>query len=252
MYMEYAAEILRGWPADGALDRVELVKQGTTLVNGDIVEMQSDGTVALSSATPSNRVGLVIRGNGDSGSAANANGRFMTPQPSKPVTAVAWSAGVLSVTIGSGHGYVKGNSVTVSGVATATTINGTYTITEITSSTVFKVVLVADPTASGAVLTTAVCVQNSTYNNSGEAVVLWSNYIVKTTNYAAGAYVPGSAVTATSGKFALATATSQSGLTPFAVTFGDPVVGHVLRVQAGVTSNSSGAAQTAHLVIAVL
>ena len=51
-------------------------------------------------------------------------------------------------------------------------------------------------------------------------------------------YVPGSPVSCANGKFALATG-------------GDPVVGHVLRVQGAVTSNSSGSAQTAHLVIVV-
>lgn len=66
MLMEYTAEILRGWPGEGAQERLETVKVGSTLVNGDVVEMQSDGTVDKTSGTKNFAAGLVIRGNGDS------------------------------------------------------------------------------------------------------------------------------------------------------------------------------------------
>lgn len=68
MKMEYAAQVLRGWPYDGSLDRYEPIKTGSTLVNGDWVEKQADNTVDKTSATTNASVGLVIRGNGDSGS----------------------------------------------------------------------------------------------------------------------------------------------------------------------------------------
>jgi len=73
MKMERTAEIVRGWPYDGAMDLAETIKAASTLVNGDWVEKQSDGTVALTSATGTNQAGLVITGNGDSGSSANSN-----------------------------------------------------------------------------------------------------------------------------------------------------------------------------------
>lgn len=73
MKMEYTAEIIRGWPYDGSLDRNEPIKSGVTLTNGDWVAKQSNGTVDKSGATASNFVGLVIQGNGDSGSAVNSN-----------------------------------------------------------------------------------------------------------------------------------------------------------------------------------
>ena len=69
--MDNTVDILRGWPAEGARERLEIIKAGVTLVNGDVVEMQADGTIDKVSATASNRVGLVISGNGDSPSAAN-------------------------------------------------------------------------------------------------------------------------------------------------------------------------------------
>lgn len=128
MKMEFAFEVVRGYPQDGSLDRVEPIKAGSTLKNGDLVAKQTDGTVDLSGASASNKVGVVIQGNGDSASSAA----------------------------------------------------------------------------------------------SGKAVVLWSNYIarVASTAYTAGAYVPGSEVTAKAGKFALGVAGT------------DPVVGSVLEIVA--------------------
>lgn len=140
MKMEWTAEVLRGWPLGGARERIESVKSGSTLVNGDIVTKQADGTVDKVGATASKRVGLVIRGNGDSTSAAQSG----IPQ----------------------------------------------------------------------------------------AVVLWGNFIAKVSNYAAGAYTPGSPVTAANGVYALANGTT------------DPEVGFVLDVIA------ASATQTASLVIA--
>lgn len=139
MKMEYTAMVRRGWPNEGALDRAEPIKVGATLVNGDWVAKQADGTVDKSGAAASGAVGLVMAGNGDAASAAN----------------------------------------------------------------------------------------------SGKAVVLWSNFIVQVSNFAAGAYVPGSPVTAKSGQLALGNGTT------------DPVVGTVLDVVA------AGATDTASLVILV-
>jgi hypothetical protein len=70
MLMERTAEVIRGWPYDGSLDRYEPIKAGSTLVNGDWVQKQSDNTVDKSGATATAAAGLVITGNGDSGSAA--------------------------------------------------------------------------------------------------------------------------------------------------------------------------------------
>ena len=73
MLMERNAEIIRGWPYDGALDRAEVITASATLVNGDWVAKQADNTVNKSGATASNAVGLVFVGNGDSASATNSN-----------------------------------------------------------------------------------------------------------------------------------------------------------------------------------
>jgi hypothetical protein len=229
---EYTAQILRGWPEGGARDRTELVQQGAVLVNGSVVAMQSDGTVNLSGASTSKRVGLVIRGNGDSSSAANSNGTFMSPQPLKSITALTWSAGSLTATV-AGHAYVAGNIVDIAGTvsdANSTTLTGTYVITSVTTST-FSVAVAANP---GVItLGTTTSQLKSASNNSGKAVVLWGNFIVATSNFAAGSYVPGSPVTAVSGQYALGNGTT------------DPEVGFVLRVQ-----GASGTTP-AYLVVAV-
>lgn len=252
MKLEYAAQILRGWPADGALERAELIKQGSILVNGDIVSLQVDGTVDKVGATKSGKVGLVIRGNGDSPAAANANGTFMTPQPAKNATA-AWSAGSATFTV-TGHGYVVGNIVTVAGFtgtgANSTAYNGTFVIATVPTLDTFTVAITLDPGAQTVAGTTTLA---SKTNNSGKAVVLWGNYIVATSNFAAGAYAPGSSVTAASGKWALNTvatidntsAATVASTTTTALADVAATVGTVLRVQ------GASATETAHLVIVV-
>jgi hypothetical protein len=70
MKMEYNVQILRGWPYDGAADRAEPITSGVTLSNGDWVQKASDNTVGLVGSTKTAAAGLVIRGNGDSGSGA--------------------------------------------------------------------------------------------------------------------------------------------------------------------------------------
>lgn len=72
MKMDYNAEIVRGWPYDGSLDRNETIKAGVTLYNGDWVQKQTDGSVDKSGAAAAAFVGLVVQGNGDSASAVNS------------------------------------------------------------------------------------------------------------------------------------------------------------------------------------
>lgn len=70
----YRAEVKRGWPMDGSLDRVETVyKNGSvvaSLQNGDWVSKRSDGTVGLAVTAKSAAAGLVVAGNADSASSA--------------------------------------------------------------------------------------------------------------------------------------------------------------------------------------
>jgi hypothetical protein len=232
MKMDYTAMVLRGWPADGAREKAELIKQGSTLINGDVVEMQVDGSVDKVSATANKRVGLVIRGNGDSSSALNANGFVMTPQPSKTVTALTWSGGFYQFVVAA-HGYAVGNTITVTSTgstANAVAIAGAYVIVTVVDTNTFTVAQAATPGVITLGATTSVLTSNS--NNSGKAVVLWGNYIVQTSNYnTASSFVPGSPVTGKSGKYDLANGTT------------DPEAGYVLQVF-GVS-----ASQTQSLVI---
>jgi len=232
--MEYTAEILRGWPADGARERTEIVKQGAVLVNGDVVAMQADGTVDKVGATKSKRVGLVIRGNGDSGSAANSYGKYMTPQPTKSATAMTWSGGVVTVTV-AGHGYATGNLLVIAGVTPAG-YNGTYNITVVDANT-FTFLLGSNP-GSVTVQGTA---QLAGVSKSGKAVVLWGNYIVRTQGFTAGSWAPGTPVTAQNGKFVIAAGQGNADgtYTVTATNTIDPEVGYCLRVQGATSSETA-------------
>lgn len=238
--MEYQAEILRGWPADGARERTEIVTQGALLVNGDVVCKQADGTVNKVGSTKSKRVGLVIRGNGDSGSAANAMGRYTTPQATASITAT-WAGGLLTVTH-TAHGFATGNSVTIAATAGSGTFanyNGTWTIKVVDANTY----TIQIATNSGTITTGTA--QLTGVSNSGKAVVLWGNYIARVSNFAAGSWAPGVAVTAQNGKFAVASGQGNADgtYTVTATNTIDPEVGYCLNVQ-GAT-----ATETAHVVI---
>lgn len=103
MKMEAVAMIRRGWPNGGALEQPELIKAATTLVNGNWVVKQADGTVALSGASAVNNAGLVVVGNGDAASAANTN---------KAV--VLWSGFIVDVSnFDNTATYVPGDALTV-------------------------------------------------------------------------------------------------------------------------------------------
>ncbi len=96
MLMERNAEVLRGWPHEGALDQVEAIASGQTLSNGDWVAPGASG-VALTNSTRTRKAGLVVQGNGDSGSAAYSAkavvlwGNYMVKV--KNYTAGSYSAG---------------------------------------------------------------------------------------------------------------------------------------------------------------
>lgn len=209
MVMEYRAEILRGWPGEGARDQNELIKAGSTLFNGDLVEVQPDGTVALTGATATRRAGLVVRGNGDSQSASNSQG--FVSAPVVVISGITWAGGVATITTTGAHGLVVGNTVAVQGVTPAG-YNGYFAVTGVTSTTVFTVALASDPGAVTVQGTTQLVFNtvagagkaSQTTSTAGQAVVLWGNYIVKTQNYAQAPYVPGSPVTVKNGQFVLA------------------------------------------------
>ncbi len=246
MVMEYRAEILRGWPQDGARERNELVKSGSTLFNGDLVEVQADGTVALTGATKTRRAGLVVRGNGDSQSAGNSQG--FQPATVVVVSGVAWAGGVATVTTTGNHGLAVGNTVALQGF-TPVGYNGYFSVASVTSATVFTVALAVNPGAVTVQGTTQLVFNTLAGANaatqattsSGKAVVLWGNYIVRTQNYTQAPYVPGSPVTVQNGKFVLANGTT------------DPEVGFVLRVYGSVGGVLPGNVnpELPHLVISV-
>jgi hypothetical protein len=219
MKMEYVSEILRGWPSDGALERDELINSPTVISNGTLVQMQPSGTVDVSGVANTRKAGIVIRGNGDSASGKNASGYFMSPQPTTSITAIStWVApGFLTITTATVHGLHVGDFVAVAGVTT-TAVNNNYVVESITDTLNFVVLLQNTP---GAITVGSATVQVlRSVSTNGKALVLWANYIVRTTNYNTGVtYVPGSPVTASTGKFSLANGVASAALVPTAFTF---------------------------------
>jgi hypothetical protein len=114
MLMERTAEVVRGWPYDGSLDRYEPIKSGVTLVNGDWVAKQTDNTVDKSAAGATAAAGLVIVGNGDSGSAAYSN---------KAV--VLWGNFIANISNYTAGAYVQGSPVTIKAGKVALGVFGT-------------------------------------------------------------------------------------------------------------------------------
>jgi hypothetical protein len=109
MLMERNAEIIRGWPYDGSLDRAEPITASATLQNGDWVTKQSDGTVNKVGSTAVGLVGLVFVGNGDSASASNAN-----------EAVVLWGNFIAKIANYAAGSYTPGQALTVkNGVLTA-------------------------------------------------------------------------------------------------------------------------------------
>lgn len=240
-FMEYTAEILRGWPADGARERTELVKAGVALVNGDFVEIQADGTVDKVSATKTKRAGLVIRGNTPATSGGNANGLTMTPAPTKAVAiGAATSSGTVATIAIAGHGYQPGNVVTIAGVTPAG-YNGTVVVSSIAAdgnSFTYTLPSGASGLAASTVAGTAQLLTRQLSSN-GKALVLWGNYIAKISQaqVTMSGLTPGAAVCVASNKLAAATIGT------------DPELGFVLSIQGvnPVGGNLAGN-ETAHVV----
>lgn len=220
MIFDYKAIILRGWPAQGARERTEFVGPSAVVGNGDWVEMQPDGTIALTSIANTHRAALVLRGTKDSTSDANIYGSAMTPGPQKSIVAmnaVAGSSGSYFITVQvTAHGYQAGNTVTVSGVTT-TAVNGTYIVTSVVDSNNFVIEISTNP---GAITVGSGVVYLVTgYVTNGAATVLWGNYIVATSNYdTARTYVPGSPLCVRSGLLTLANGAAGTAIASTSIT----------------------------------
>jgi len=246
MKLEYVAQILRGWPKQGARERTEIVTSGASLINGDWVEMQANGTANKTSSASTRRAGLVIRGNGDSSSAANASGQLMTPQAAKSITALSWAGGFLTVSVAS-HGYAVGNSVTIAGtvtnVNTTVVIPGTYTVSSVPTTGTFTVSLPSDPGVITLGTNTATLV--SGFSAPGEALTLWGNFIVATSSYettgyfAGDVYAPGTPLTVRSGKLAQANGAASGAVTNTSLTWAAGVVTVVTATAHGFATGQS-------------
>ena len=65
-------------------------------------------------------------------------------EPAEPITTVAWSGGVVTVTTPTPHGYAVGDDVTLSGITPAG-YNGDWTVASVPSSTTWTYALATNP-----------------------------------------------------------------------------------------------------------
>lgn len=80
MKLDYGFQVIRGYPGEGALDNAAYEVDATALASdtfsaGDVVEMNSNGKLVKSSATPSANVGILFRGPSDSASVGAVGNR---------------------------------------------------------------------------------------------------------------------------------------------------------------------------------
>lgn len=76
--LEYTADVLRGWPRDGAVEMN--YPSDADFSNGDIVEVAADGKVAAA-ADNSVAPALVVRGNADGKSSGGTGNLYTTAVP---------------------------------------------------------------------------------------------------------------------------------------------------------------------------
>lgn len=246
---EYAAQILRGWPAEGARERTEICAPSYYAANGDLVQMNSSGLITLATGA-SRATGLVVRGPKDNtfsvngqffgSSNSNSTGALMSPAPTINLTTgttslPTWvagssgSGGFLTITTGAAHGLSVGQTVTIAtsgAFASTTAIAGSYIVESVPSTTTFTIAFAANPVVTNLGTAGQSTVQVTSGNSlvgtgsgGGKAVVLWGNYIVATSNCVFTSMVPGAAVTAnSSGQFIYSAGATTD-------------LGYVLRVQ---------------------
>lgn len=114
MKMEYTAMVRRGWPNEGAVEEAAFIAAGKTLVNGDWVTKQADGTVDKTGATATGFAGLVIAGNGDNAitvGATSYSGTNSNANTNKAV--VLWSNFIVDISnYDNTPVYAPGNALT--------------------------------------------------------------------------------------------------------------------------------------------
>jgi len=153
--------VVRGWPSDGALDRLETVTTGSTVSQGDVVFKFTDGTVQkTTSGTVTGYVGLVMKGNGDP---PNTTGVTNSVVNAGNKAVVLWSNYIVMVSnydTSPSPAWAPGVAVTSGGSATAagkfTTITATTSAT--TASQVCGFCLNVIPATTGISGTTAAVV----------------------------------------------------------------------------------------------
>lgn len=116
----YRAEVKRGWPMDGSLDRDEPIYTNAgvvaTLQCGDWVQKRADNTVGLALNAKTASAGMVVSGNADSASSAYTS-----------KATVLWGNFIAEVTYSGSGSNPAVTSTTTSGSGTNPVAVGSFT-----------------------------------------------------------------------------------------------------------------------------
>lgn len=94
--MDYAADFLRGWPNEGALESsVYPIAAGVDLEAGDLVGLNASGEL-IKVAAETSFAGIVVRGNLDDKSVAGPTGGNLSYAPRKAI--VLWGSYIVRTT----------------------------------------------------------------------------------------------------------------------------------------------------------
>lgn len=143
------------------------------------------------------------------------------------IASATWSANVATVTTAHAHQFRVGDSATVAGITTATSLNGTFTIATVASSTTFTYAL----TGSGSPAVTAqstTTLTDSTKNwttneHAGRVVHMNTGAITAASGTATGQVVRIASNTATTLTFAATVTAPTNGVSRYSIARGDAI-----------------------------
>lgn len=143
------------------------------------------------------------------------------------IASATWSANVATVTCAHAHQFKVGDSVTVAGITTATSLNGTFTITTVAAATTFAYALTGSgsPAVTAQSTTTLVdATKNWTTNeHAGRLVYLNTAAVTAASGSATGQVVRISSNTATTLTFVATVTAPTNGVSRYSIATGSAI-----------------------------
>lgn len=143
------------------------------------------------------------------------------------IASATWAASVATVTTAHAHQFRVGDSVTVAGVTTATSLNGTFTITTVASSTTFAYALAGSGSPAVTAQSTTTLTDSTknwtTNEHAGRLVYMNTAAITAASGSAAGQVVRIASNTATTLTFVATVTAPTNGVSRYSIARGDAI-----------------------------